>query len=156
MSHAANVKGRNVLTETDVLAGIVFMIIGAGAWALTRDLSIGSMLMIGSGFMPQAVSGLLFLFGLGIAWTGARKATEKVEVGSLRPLATVTLCIAAFALTLERFGLVVAILLVVALSPLAGSKPRALSLLLVGVALAALCIGIFVYGAKLPINAGPF
>nr|WP_272955134.1 tripartite tricarboxylate transporter TctB family protein [Agrobacterium rubi] len=149
-------KGRNVLTETDVLAGIAFMVIGAGAWLLTRDLSLGNMLMIGSGFMPQAVAGLLFLFGLGIAIGGARKASDKVEIGSLRPLLTVTVCIAVFALTLERLGLVIAILIVVALSPLSGSKPRPVSLLLVGLALAALCIGIFVYGAKLPINAGPF
>ena len=156
MANKSISRGRNILAETDVLAGIAFMVIGAGGWSLTRDLSLGTVLMIGSGFMPQAVSSLLFLFGVVIAFGGVRNASQKVEIGSLRPLLTVTLCIAVFALTLERFGLIVSVLLVVALSPLAGSKPKPMILVIVGLMLAALCTGIFVYGAKLPINAGPF
>ena len=151
MSQAQNNVGRNVLKETNVLAGILFMVLGGCAF-----LSLGNALMIGSGFMPQAVSVLLILFGAGITIGGLRHPSHHVEIGSLRPLLTVTLCIAVFAFTLERFGLIVAILLVVALSPLAGSKPRPLRLAAVGIALTALCTVIFVWGAKLPINAGPF
>lgn len=156
MSQAQNNVGRNVLKETNVLAGILFMVLGGCAFLLTRNLSLGNALMIGSGFMPQAVSVLLILFGAGITIGGLRHPSHHVEIGSLRPLLTVTLCIAVFAFTLERFGLIVAILLVVALSPLAGSKPRPLRLAAVGIALTALCTVIFVWGAKLPINAGPF
>lgn len=156
MSQSRSIPGRSVLRETDVLAGILFMVIAAAAWFLTSHLSLGNMLMVGSGFMPQAVSALLFLFGLGIAIGGARKASPQVEVASLRPLLTVTLCIAVFAVTLERCGLIVAILLVVVLSPLAGAKPRPVRLAAVGVALAGLCTLIFIWGAKLPIPSGPF
>ncbi|WP_374300614.1 tripartite tricarboxylate transporter TctB family protein [Paracoccus sp. (in: a-proteobacteria)] len=156
MSQARNTAGRSVLKETNVLAGILFMALGGAAFLLTRHLSLGNALMIGSGFMPQAVSVLLVLFGAGIAIAGLRHPSDPVEIGSLRPLLTVTVCIAVFAFTLERLGLVAAILLVVALSPLAGSRPRPLRLAAVGVALAALCTAIFVWGAKLPIAAGPF
>lgn len=156
MSRTHEHSRRNVLKETNVLAGILFVAIGVTAFALTRHLSLGNMLMIGSGFMPQAVSALLALFGVGIAIGGLRHPSEEVAFGSLRPLLTVTLCIGVFALTLERFGLIVAVLLVVALSPLAGARPSPIRLAAVGIALAALCTGIFIWGAKLPISAGPF
>jgi hypothetical protein len=150
----------SIHTEKDVLAGLVFMVIAAAAYYLTSDLSHGTALMIGSGVMPHLVCALLFLFGAAVFIGGLKKARNgegaTVEITSLRPLFVVVLCIAVFAGTLEWIGLVPAVLLVVALSPLAGHKVRPLLLALVGIGLAALCVAIFIWGAKLPISAGPF
>ena len=156
MSQPSTAPGQALFKQTDVLAGLVFMAIGAGAYYLTWDLSMGSLLMVGSGFMPHVVAALLFLFGAGIFIGGVRKSGAVVEISSLRPLIAVTLCIAAFAITLERIGLIPAVLIVVALSTLAGAKANLIPLAAVGIVLALLCTVIFIWGAKLPIEAGPF
>jgi hypothetical protein len=132
------------------------MIIGAGGYFLTRSLDMGTAAVIGSGFMPRFVSILLVLFGAGILVAGLRSARDPVEVGSLKPLVLVTACIVVFAATLESLGLVLAVLLTVGLSGFASTRPRWVALMAVGVALAATCVLIFIWGAKLPIKAGPF
>lgn len=146
----------HVLRQKDVLAGALFLVLGAGGYFLTRNMDMGSAAMVGSGFMPRFVSVLLILFGAGILVGGIRSAHDPVEVGSLKPLVLVTVCIVVFAATLETLGLVPAVLLTVGLSGFAGSRPRWLALLTVGVVLAAACVLIFIWGAKLPIKAGPF
>jgi hypothetical protein len=146
----------HVLRQKDVLAGALFLILGALGYFLTRNLDMGTAAMVGSGFMPRFVSVLLILFGAGILVAGLRSAHDLVEVGSPKPLLLVTACIVVFAATLETLGLVPAVLLTVGLSGFAGSRPRWVALLAVGVVLAVACVLIFIWGAKLPIKAGPF
>jgi Tripartite tricarboxylate transporter TctB family len=152
----ASRRSSSVLRQKDVLAGALFLILGALGYFLTRNLDMGTAAMVGSGFMPRFVSVLLILFGAGILVAGLRSAHDPVEVGSPKPLLLVTACIVVFAATLETLGLVPAVLLTVGLSGFAGSRPRWVALLAVGVVLAVACVLIFIWGAKLPIKAGPF
>lgn len=139
-----------------MIAGLVFIVIGIAAWVLAAKLSAGTLMMIGSGFLPKGLAVLLVIFGGVILVGGLRREAEKIEFGPLRPAFVVTLCIAVFTLGLERIGLVPTVFLVVGLSALAGQKVRPLTLALVAAGLAALCVVVFIWGAKLPIKAGPF
>lgn len=144
------------LLQTDVIAGLLLMAIAAGAYVVTSDLSNGTPMMLGSGFMPHLVAGLLFLFGAAIFVTGLRTSGTRIEITSLRPLLLVTACIGIFAATLEWLGLVPAICIVVGLSFFAGKGAKAQHLAFIAIGLSALCVMIFIWGAKLPIPMGPF
>jgi hypothetical protein len=61
----------------------------------------------------------------------------------------------AFALTINRFGVVVATLALVAIGSLAGRDLRALEVAAVAVVLTLLTLGIFVWGLGLPIPVWP-
>ncbi len=143
------------LGKADLTAGVIFILFGVAGYAFTSDLGMGTAAMLGSGFMPRTVSVLLTLFGLAIALRSLKGDGEVIEVTSFRPLIVVTLCVVAFALTLERLGLVAATGITVALSAFAGAGARIIPLIILGVGLAAACVAIFIWGAKLPINAWP-
>jgi hypothetical protein len=109
---------------------------------------------MGSGFVPQLVAGLLFVLGVAIFVGAFIQPGPGIPMATVRPLAIVTAGVAAFAASLETIGLVAAILIVIALSALAG-KTRFFSLAALGVGLCLLCWGLFIWGLQLPIPLWP-
>lgn len=142
--------------RADVPAGGLFITIGVFGLYFSRSMSLGTATAVGSGFMPLLVSSLLVLFGAVVLVQGVRQSGEVVSITSLRPLVLVTLCVVIFAVTVERLGLVLAVMLTVFVSAFAGERPRLLQSLVVGAALSVACVAIFIWGAKLPLNAWPF
>ena len=146
----------HVIRQKDVVAGAIFVVFGVAGTLLTRDLTIGTAAVVGSGFMPRLISVLLIVFGTWVLINGLRSTDDPVQIGPFKPLLLVTSCVMVFAASLETFGLIVAILLTVGLSGFASRKPRWMTILVVGTTLAAVCVLVFIWGAKLPIKMGPF
>ena len=139
--------------RSDVPAGILFMVFGAAGLFLSRKMDIGTAAAIGSGFVPMLACTLLVLFGLIVLLQGLRQRGETTSITSLWPLILVTICVLVFSFTLERFGLVLATMLTVFISTFAGEKPRIVQSLALGAVLSFVCVAIFIWGAKLPIQA---
>jgi len=140
----------------DIAAGALFVTFGAAAFLVSRNWHVGTPAEMGSGFVPQLISGLLLAMGAGILLRGLLSPGERIAVGSLRPLAVVTAGVAAFAATLETLGLVPAVVLTVALSSLAGGRPRIVASILLAAALSLFCVAVFIWGLNLPIRVWPF
>lgn len=140
----------------DIAAGILFVLVGAGALAVSWSWRTGTLAEMGSGLVPQLVSVLLLLTGLGVLARGLFSRGEPIRIVSLRPLAVVTLGVLLFAGALERFGMVPAVVLVVALSALVPGRPRPAVLMALAVGLSIACVALFVRGLGLPVPVWRF
>ena len=140
----------------DIAAGALFAAIGAGALAVSWSWRTGTLAEMGSGLVPQLVSGLLLLVGLGVLARGLLTQGEPIRMGSVRPLLVVTVGVLLFAATLERLGIVPAVVLVVALSAFVQGRPRLVVLAALAAGLSLACVALFVWGLGLPVPVWPF
>jgi len=155
-------SNRQLLARKNVLAGALFMAIAVLGLVLSRDYPIGTALRMGTGYVPRLLCWLLLALGACVLVQGLREAPREAPGGQgalahfgWRPLVLVTASLALFALTLERLGLVVAILLLTIAGAYATRGRGIVETLLAALVLIALCWGIFVYGLQLTIPVWP-
>ena len=149
-----------VLTRTDVLAGVMFMGLAVFALVVSRNYPIGTAVRMGTGYVPRLLAWILLGLGLLILlqdlWTRSHEAPKDEEaLPVMRPLVFVTASIVVFGLTIERLGLVVAIMLLVGIGSLAGAGKWWLETLIAGIVMAAASVAIFVWGLGLTIPIWP-
>jgi hypothetical protein len=150
------------LARKNVLAGLMFMGVAAlGLWA-SRDYTIGTALRMGTGYVPRLLCWTLLGLGAAIAVQGLREPAGAVAPAASRPLlsqlwpiAVVTVSLVAFALTVEQFGLVLSILLLIGIGSLAARGIRPWEALAAAVGLIVLSWGIFIVGLGLTIPVWP-
>src|SRR5438094_6401593 len=113
-----------VLLRKNVLAGLMFMAVAVlGLW-LSRNYPIGTALRMGTGYVPRLLCWLLMGLGAIVLVQGLREARSEgpSDGGALTrlwPIVVVTTSLVVFGLSLERLGLAVAILLLIAIGSLA-------------------------------------
>ena len=131
--------------------GLVIVAFGLAMAAMAATYPLGSLLRPGPGFFPVAIGLLLAALGAGIA-VEARQADADERAFPWRPAIWTTLGILAFALLLDRAGLVPA---TVALIAIAASGERRRSWLALGavcLVMAAFGTALFVWGLGLPVE----
>jgi hypothetical protein len=139
----------------DSVAGLMFLAFGvAGLW-FGRNYPVGTSLRMGPGYMPYLLSWLLILFGAGIGLKGALSEGAKLDTWYLRPLSMVLLGTLAFAFTIDRFGLVVATVVSMVVGAYGGREFKFFEALVLALCAAAISVGVFVYGLKLPLDVWP-
>lgn len=150
--------GWQVLLRKDVLSGLMFMGFALLGLFLSRDYPIGTTLRMGTGYVPRLLCWILFGLGAVIFFQGLRVIDRLREDDPVR-LARVAVLIPgsllAFALTINRFGVVVATCALVGIGSMAGRDMRVWEVAAVAVVLTALTIGIFVWGLGLTIPVWP-
>ncbi len=144
------------LNRAETLAGLLFAAFGAVAIWLAADYPYGTPTRMGAGFVPTGLGWGLVALGAAIALAGffARDA-DAVPQSDARPLLFLLLGVAAFALLLERGGLVVAIASCVVVARLAERPYRWREVVLLAGGLATAGALIFVIGLGLPIPLVP-
>lgn len=151
---------RSVLLRREVLAGAMFMAVALFGLFLSRDYPVGSTLRMGTGYVPRLLCWLLLGLGAVILWRGMRdvyapRLSSAGALATLRPILVVTAALIAFGLTLERLGLVVAIVLLVVIASFAGRGLRAWETALAAIVLCLICWVIFIVGLGLTIALWP-
>jgi hypothetical protein len=144
------------LTRAETLAGLLFAAFGAAAIWLASDYPYGTPTRMGAGFVPIGLGWWLVGLGGAIAAAGfVPHAAQKLPQSDARPLLFLLLGVAAFAVLLERGGLVAAIAACVGVARLAEQpyRWREVALLAGGLAVAGALI--FVVGLGLPIPLVP-
>ncbi len=129
----------------DLLAGIFFIIIGAGAGYIAQGYSFGSAEQMGPGYLPVWLSGLIVAFGIAIGWRGLRATHKETIVFGLPVLLTICAAVAAFGPLLEHLGMIVAVPVLVVVSRLVGGHRNGKEILIISVALTAFCALVFVW-----------
>jgi hypothetical protein len=150
----------SIIRRRDVLAGLLFMGLAVFALVVSRNYSMGTALRMGTGYVPRLLSWILFGLGLlvlvqDVLARGEEAPADDEALPVWRPLFFVTLSIVVFGLTIERFGLVISIMLLVGVGSLAGAGKRYLETLIAGVVMAAASVAIFVWGLGLVIPIWP-
>jgi len=149
-----------LLRRKNVLAGLFFIGVAVfGLW-LSRNYPIGTATRMGTGYVPRLLLWLLLVLGGGVLVQGLRAAREDMPAepgGILRfwPLVAVTLAIVAFGLTLERFGLIVATILLLGIGSLGERNLRPLETIVAGALLIGLSWLIFIVGLGLTMPLWP-
>jgi hypothetical protein len=148
--------GSHLLLRKDVLAGAMFMGVAVlGLW-VSREYPIGTALRMGTGYVPRLLCWVLLALGCIVLIGGLRGAPAAAPASfAWRPLLLDAGSLVLFGLSIERLGLVVAILLLVITGALASRTLRPLETILAALALIALCWGIFILGLGLTIRVWP-
>jgi hypothetical protein len=140
----------------DLTAGLVFIAIGGTALWMSSDWPMGTLASMDAGYFPAIVSSLLMLLGAGVAIPALRFDGPAIEPFAMRPLLLVTATVVVFAVLLKFAGLVLTIAVMTLLASFAANERRSLLVTLVlALGLAALCVGLFVFGLGLPIPIWP-
>lgn len=134
----------------DFLAGLLFVVLGVITAFLARDYPMGLAARMGPGYFPAVLGGLLCLFGFFIMIRGLRSGEPVRGTWGWRPLSLITLSIVVFGFSMEKLGLVPALMLLFFIAALAGREFRFKEVLLLAVLMSAFAAAVFVYGLKLP------
>jgi len=146
-----------VLTRKDVLSGLLFIAFAVlGLW-LSRDYPIGTAVRMGTGYVPRLLCWILLLLGIVILITGFRaaEAEDGPPMPQWRPIVLIPAALVAFALSIERLGIVIAGLLLIGIGALAGREFRPLEVAAAAVTLVFFTWLIFVWALGLTIPVWP-
>jgi putative tricarboxylic transport membrane protein len=133
-----------IRVRQNAAAGLLFCTIGLIGIVLSLRLSVGTAMHMGPGFMPLALSFLLFGLGaiIGLRWHA-------------RPLLAVTGAVLLFAALINRLGLILAVIATVALCAVAAPESRKWETVALATCLAAFCAALFKFLLGLPIGLWP-
>jgi putative tricarboxylic transport membrane protein len=150
----------HLLARKDVLSGLLFVAVALfGLW-LSRDYPIGTALRMGTGYVPRLLCWILLGLGTVILVMGLRQGQDERRVdfsdrSGWRPVVFVTASLVIFGLSLERLGLVISILLLIAVGAVAARGLRPLETLAAALVLIVLSWAIFILGLGLTIPVWP-
>ncbi len=145
----------------DVLAGALFCAVALLGLYISRNYPVGTALRMGTGYVPRLLCWVLLALGAVLFVQGLRQvelgATVQVLSGgsAWRPLIFVTSSLVIFALTIERAGMVLSILLLVGVGAFAARGLRPLETFAAAVVLILLSWSIFIVGLGLTIPVWP-
>ena len=146
-----------ILLRKNVLAGLMFMAVALlGLW-LSRNYPVGTALRMGTGYVPRLLCWVLLALGAAVALQGVFGADERIsEDGSpWRSLVFVSLSLIAFALTVERLGLVIGSAALIFVGAIASRHLRIVEVVITALVLVTMCVAIFIWGLALPISIWP-
>jgi hypothetical protein len=148
--------GARIRSLADFLAGLMFLGFGAAALLIGRDYPMGSAMRMGPGYFPTILGSLLALLGVAILVRALAGSAASPPSFSLKPLALILAAVAAFALSVERLGIIAAVILVVLISAAASERFRWREVVPLAAIMGALAVGLFVKGLGLPFRLTPF
>lgn len=130
-----------------LFAGLLFLLGGVVAY-YGWQYGLGQLNDIGPGAFPLGLGILL----MALALLSGRRQETTVESRRVAPIVAIPLGIAAWALLVDRIGLLVATLVLIALCGLAEIRPRPLRLGVLAITLALVGYLVFVEGFRLPLT----
>jgi len=127
----------------DFLAGLLFVAIGAGGFAVALTYPYGSVQQMGPGFFPRSLGVILAGFGVVTMIRGLRSGERVSGAWGWFPLAVLTAAMVAFGWLMEHVGMVPSVAVLVVASAYAGREFRWGEALLFAVAMCLLAVAIF-------------
>ena len=121
----------------------------------TRNLSVGTAAEMGPGYVPRALSYSIMGFGLVIAGGGLFAKRRPMPAIKLRPILSVLLSLALFALLLPRGGLALATVATMACSTFSTADYKWRESVIFAVVITAFTVLLFVQGLGLPLSIWP-
>jgi putative tricarboxylic transport membrane protein len=138
------------------LAFAVFLVaLGAFAFALAGELSVGTAASMGPGYVPRALALIIMVYGLALGVRALFRARQAFPPIERRPFLLIAAAVALFALMLPRAGLALTSFAVVVCAGFAAYDVRLRENAVLGVALAAFAVVLFVSVLGLPIPVWP-
>ena len=138
------------------LAFAAFLVaLGALAFALTSELTVGTAAAMGPGYVPRGLAGIIIVYGVVLGLRAVFTGRRAFPIIAWRPLLLISAAVALFAMLLPVVGLALTSLAVVICSGFAAYDVRLRENALLAVALAIFAVLLFVTMLGLPIPVWP-
>ncbi len=150
-----------IKNQKDFWAGILFAVFGVVTVILAQENAMGTLSRMGPAYFPTVLGVFLALLGVIISALGLFRRPADGSTGHFEPIKWGVLLLvlagpAAFALTLMKGGLLVAIFLLIAISSLADQSAKKLEIVILSCVVSALIWLLFVYGIGLQVPVLPY
>ncbi|WP_019014676.1 tripartite tricarboxylate transporter TctB family protein [Elioraea tepidiphila] len=133
----------------ELLAGAFTIALGAAAVWIAQDYPFGQLRRMGPGYFPTSLGWLLVALGAAIFAGGFLRPGLQPRP-EWRNMIAVLAGILAFALMVERFGLIAATAALVCITAAADRESSLRGTIILALCLIAMTVGIFVYGLGIP------
>jgi Tripartite tricarboxylate transporter TctB family len=130
--------------------------LGALGLLAGRDLQFGTPAMMGPGFLPDVICGILIAIGLFVLVKAFGRSFEPIGETNIRPLIILIVAIAGFAFLAERFGFVVSTIWLIAVGSLADQESRWREVAISTVLLTIFGAAVFIYALGVQMPMWPF
>ena len=140
----------------DLLAGLIFTLVGVAVVIIAQDYPMGTLGQMGPAYFPTIIGSLTILVGLGLILNSLLiKKADPLPKFALRQFIFLIGAIIIFALTLEKFGLVLSTVLLIIFSRLAARPVNWVGASVLSVCLVSIAVLIFWYLLQMPLNLWP-
>ena len=143
------------LLTLEFASGLFVMAIGVFARVAVGNLEIGQAREMGPGYLPALLAWIILAAGLGMTVWALVKGGEALPQMHWRPLFVISLATLVFGLTIDRLGMVVAVVASTAIASLASAISRPRDTPILCAVLAAGAVLMFIKGLALPISIWP-
>ncbi len=154
MPPAAPVR-RLIASQSDLAAGLFLVVCALLSWWFGQPLKVGTAYRMGPGYVPILLSWVIGAFGLALAVIGLIHKGPALEKWRVMPIVLLLGSLVAFALTIERTGLLISSALAVTLASLASPQPRLRQIALLAACLAGFACVLFPFALQLPLRILP-
>lgn len=142
--------------QPDILAGLIFIIVGAlGLWG-GRELRMGNAAMMGPGYLPIIVAAMIVAIGLVVTILGLVRSKEPIGVIGIRPLFIILIAVSGFAYAAGELGFIIATTWLIGVGSLADPSSRLREIAASIVVLTLFGILVFIVGLGVQMHLGPF
>jgi putative tricarboxylic transport membrane protein len=145
-----------IKSSKDFSTGLLFLVIGLGAYYIGSTYNMGTAQRPGTGVLPRILAWCLMGSGLLLAIQALLQEGPKLDAWAWRPLIMITVATIAFAFLIDSAGLVVAMIVSMSLAALGTHETRWTEFALYMVLMLAVGIGIFILGLGMPIKVLPW
>jgi len=157
MSDGAGNRGGIGLRNTqDLVCGLFFMAIGAFGMWIGRNYPMGSPVRLGTGVFPRILCWGMLITGFVILLKGLFTAGESMGKVAWRPVILISVAATAFALLIDRAGLVVAMLGMIIPAGFAGHEFYPKEFTIFSAILIVIGVALFIFGLGMPIKTFPW
>lgn len=135
----------------DFWAGVIYIVVGSGAWVISRDYGMGSAVKMGPAYFPTMLGILLTVIGIISILRSFLKSGTPIGVIAWKGLVLIAASTILFGLTVRGAGLAIALPLLVIVSALASSRFSWKFSLAEAAVITVFCILVFLKGLGVPL-----
>jgi len=139
----------------DFVAGLLFVAVGAAAIIIGAGYTLGTAAHMGPGYFPRMLGILLVVIGAVLSLRSLRLRGESLPAWKWRPTVVVLGSVVLFGAIVTPLGLVLSTIVLIVLSSAASAEFRPREAMVSSVLLAAVVVGVFVFGLHLQLPIWP-
>jgi hypothetical protein len=143
------------LNVPDLVFGVFLVALGALAFALASELTVGTAASMGPGYVPRGLAIVIMVYGLALGVRAAFTGREPFPAVAWRPLLLISASVALFGILLPVAGLAITSIVVVVCAGFAAYDVRLRENAILALALAIFAVVLFVTVLGLPIPVWP-
>ena len=144
-----------VRSPKDFWAGILFIAFGVAAVTIAYNYPLGTAGRMGPGYFPRGLGFIMIGLGSILSLRALKLAGGKIQFGSFKPLLIVLGSVLIFAVAAPTLGVIIATILLIAISSTAAYDYRWKESIIAALAIATFTYAAFIWGLSLQLPVWP-